>query len=171
MNIDFFMDQCQAVFPSKELTAGQWGAYREKLTRFSDRERQVIYDAILENCKFFPKISDIYEQAGKAGFLNERTEYKPHVWKDTDCRFCAGSGLMAAFYLQEFSIEADGKTQTLKLVHVCPYHKSAGRYHEQKDEVRTVFRCECPSGGVETVGLGIPRWSKDQPIIRERPWG
>jgi hypothetical protein len=171
MNTAFFIDELTQVFPGKDLTAAQHVAYREKLGRFDDQQRQSIYDWILEHCKFFPKIADVYEAATMLGFLVERDEFKPHVWTPTDCRFCGGSGLMAAMYEQEYERSDAGATQILKLVHVGPYHLSAERYSQQVNEIRSAFRCACPAGDAETLQKGIQRWSDQRPMVLKRPWG
>lgn len=173
MNIAFFMDELKAqIPPGKELTAAQHVGYRDKLRRFSDAELDKLYDSIIENCKYFPKIADIYEQARNLGMFNKELEYKPHVWEPTDCNLCGGSGLMAAFYSQEFAFAPDtGKTQTIRLTHVCPYHTSGPRFRSTEDEIRYSFRCFCFAGEAVTLDHGIPRWSKDKPLVIERKWG
>lgn len=171
MNTAFLIDQLTEVFPGKELTAPQHVVYRAKLARFTDRERQKLYDAVVENCKYFPKIADVYEQARNLGLFAEQDQYTPHVWTPTDCGRCGGSGLMAAFWSQEFTIAEDRKSQTLKLVHLTPYHESNARYMSGGDEVRFVCRCSCPAGDAKTLDRGIPRWSNDRPLVIERPWG
>jgi hypothetical protein len=172
MNFDMFMDRMLGVLPpGKELATTQWAAYRSKCEQFDESQMARLYDAILENCKFFPKIADIYEQARNLGFMERHIEYRPHVWTPTDCQLCGGSGLVAAFWSQEFEICADEKRQILRLHYLYPYHQS-GAYQRERthDDVRTVYRCFCPSGCVDTLDNGIPRWKENMPETMRRSW-
>lgn len=171
MNVAFFIDNCREILPtSKDLTPAQWSAYREKLAPFNETQLQRIFDGVLEHCKRFPTIADIYEQARALGFQN-RPEKKAHTWKPTDCQLCEGSGLVAAFWSQEFEISDAGKTQILRLHYLFPYHRS-GEYARRGDhlDVRTAYRCLCDCGAVETLDRGIPRWNQDTPETMRRSW-
>lgn len=172
MNITFFIDKCREVLPpAKDLTAAQWTAYREKLSQFTDDQRQRLFDAVLENCKFFPKIADIFEQARNLGFTERHIEYRPHEWTSTGCQLCAGSGLVAAFWSQEFEIDGDNKTQILRLHYLFPYHQSGAYGNDPKHtDIRAVYRCYCDCGAVETLDKGIPRWRSDMPETLRRSW-
>jgi|SRR6185503_13465523 len=172
MNFDMFMDRLTEVLPpGKALTAVQWSAYRSKLGQFSEDQLSKLHEAILENCKFFPKIADVFEQAKLLGFTERKTEYRPHVWTPTNCDLCGGSGMVAAFWSQEFEIAGEEKRQILRLHYVFPYHES-GEYQRRKDhlDVRTVYRCFCDRGAVETLDKGIPRWQENMPETRRRSW-
>lgn len=171
MNTALFLDKCREVLPlSKDLNSSQWTAYREKLNPFTDEQRRRLFDAVLENCKRFPAIAEIYEQARNLGFAN-KSDRKPHTWTPTDCQLCGGSGLVAAFWSQEFEISEGQKTQILRLHYVFPYHQS-GAYNRQKDhdDIRQPYRCLCDRGVVETLGKGIPRWSNEIPEVMRRNW-
>lgn len=172
MNTSLFLDMCQEVLPpGKPLTSTQMAAYRDKLQSFSGDQLQRLYDSILENCKFFPKIADVYEQAKLLGFVTRREE-KPHTWTPTDCKLCGGSGLVAGFWSQEFEFGNGVKAQVLRMRYLFPYHESAS-YAAQKDhdDIRSVYRCNCERGAVETIGKGIPRWREDMPSTIRRSWG
>lgn len=172
MTSEFLLDQAGKVFPAgKELQPAQLAAYHEKLWRFSDHQRQGIYDWVLENCKFFPKIADIYAGAMQLGYLAERHDYKPHLWEETDCGRCIGSGLMAAFWSQDFGKGEETKGQTLTLKQIMPYHRSATFLNQNGGMVRSVFRCSCAAGLVTTLDKGIPRFNGDRPLVIERSWG
>ena len=166
-----FLLRCEDLFPGKALTDAQAKVYHEKLSRFDSRQLAKILAGCLENCKFFPKIADIYEQAGEFGFLDVREEYKPHVWTATDCSKCGGSGLLAAGYTQEFERTDAGAVQVLTLVHVGPYHRSADWYRENPDGIRQCFRCRCTAGDAVTVQKGLPRWPDEPKIHLRRAWG
>ncbi len=166
-----FLLRCEDLFPGKPLTPSQSSVYHEKLARFDSRQLSKILAACLENCKFFPKIADIYEQAGEFGYLDVREEYKPHTWTETACAKCAGSGLMAAGYTQEFEKTEAGAVQVLTLVHVGPYHKSVDWYRGNTDGVRQAFRCKCPAGEAKTLQQGLPRWPDEPNVHIRRSWG
>lgn len=172
MNLMLFLDKCREVLPpAKDLTPSQWVAYREKLSPFTEDQLQRLYDAVLENCKYFPKIADIYECAKTIGLAERKTEYRPHVWTPTDCQICGGSGLVAAFWSQEFEVNGEERTQILRLHYLFPYHQS-GAYNRQSDhdDVRTAYRCFCDAGAAETLSRGIPRWHQNMPEVRRRDW-
>lgn len=172
MNAAYFLDKFREVLPpAKDLTPAQWTVYREKLAPFSEEQLTKLFDAVLENCKFFPKIADIYEQAKLLGFTERRIEYKPHVWTATDCHLCGGSGLVAVFWAQEFEVTGESKAQILRLHYIQPYHTS-GAYARQgdHDDVRVVYRCQCVCGASETLERGIPRWRADMPSVLRRNW-
>jgi hypothetical protein len=172
MNFEMLMDRLTEVLPpGKGLTAAQWAAYREKLSPFNEEQIGKLYEAILENCKFFPKIADVYEQAKNLGFTEKKIEYQPHIWTPTDCQLCGGSGMVAAFWSQEFEVSGETKTQILRLHYLYPYHQS-GEYNGRRDhdDVRSVYRCLCDSGAAVTLSKGIPRWNQNMPEILRREW-
>jgi len=172
MNFDMFMDRITEILPpGKPLTATQWSGYRAKLAEFSEEQLGKLYEAVLETCKFFPKIADIFDCAKSLGFTERKAEYRPHVWTPTDCQLCVGSGMVAAFWSQEFEITGEEKQQILRLHYLFPYHQS-GEYQRRKDhdDVRTVYRCFCDRGAVDTLSKGIPRWHQNMPEVRRREW-
>jgi hypothetical protein len=176
MIIDEFIRLCERTFGGGKiaLMPDQRAAYFQKLERFNSEQLDEIYSKVLELTAHFPKIKDIYDAARELGFLSDALDAsrnKPHVWQETECRFCAGSGLMAAMYEQEFEHGDSGAVQVLKLVHVGPYHRSSDRRRAQPFEVLAVFRCKCSAGDVDTIQRGLPRWSDAQPIVRKRAWG
>jgi hypothetical protein len=172
MNFDMFMDRLTDVLPpGKSLTAVQWSAYRSKLGQFNEDQLSKLHEAILENCKFFPKIADVFDQAKFLGFTERKTEYRPHTWTPTNCDLCGGSGMVAAFWSQEFEITGEEKRQILRLHYVFPYHES-GEYQRRKDhdDVRAAYRCSCPCGEISTLARGIPRWRTDMPQVMRKDW-
>lgn len=172
MNFDMFMDRITEILPpGKPLTATQWAAYRSKTADFTEEQFSKLYDAVLETCKFFPKIADLFTCATDLGFFAEKTEYRPHMWTPTDCQLCAGSGMVAAFWSQEFEIAGEEKQQILRLHYLFPYHQSGDyRRRGDHDDVRAVYRCSCPGGLADTLSRGLPRWSENIPQMRRRDW-
>lgn len=172
MNTSFFLERIEEVLPpGKQQTALQMAAYREKLARFDSSQLALLCEAVIENCKFWPKIADIYEQARNLGMLNGTRQDEPHVWTPTNCLRCGGSGLLAAFWSQEFEIGESGKTQILRLHYLMPYHQS-GNYAARgdHDDVRMAYRCDCPSGEAKTLPAGVKRWKPDVPEVVRKGW-
>lgn len=173
MNVNFFLDRIEEVLPpGKPQTPLQMMAYREKLARFNSSQLAQLCEAVIENCKFWPKIADIYEQARLLGMFAHTREDIPHTWEPSDCARCAGSGLIAVFWSQEFEFGDSGpKSQTLRVHYLVPYHESwdygSRRDH---DDVRSVFRCDCVAGEAKTLPTGVARWNRETCEIR-RGWG
>ncbi len=172
MNIDVFLNRIEEILPpAKQQNANQLVVYRAKLRRFSDSELDKLCEAVIENCRFWPKIADIYEQARGLGLFAKAQEYRPHVWEPTDCRMCGGSGLVATFWSQEFEETDEGRFEILRLHYMMPYHTSA-KSHQQRDhdDVLAVNRCSCVAGNVVTLDKGIPKWDESKPTVRRRNW-
>lgn len=172
MNASFFLERIEEILPpGKPQTATQLFAYREKLARFNEGQLDQLCEAVIENCKFWPKIADIYEQARNLGLLLVERQDRPHVWTPTDCVKCAGSGLVAAFWSQEFEIGENGKTQILKLHYVMPYYTSSDYANRRdNDDVRSVNRCDCSAGEAKTLPRGVKRWNPDVPQTLRKAW-
>ena len=175
MTVEEFIDTAEKTMSTGKvrLMPEQRAVYHQKLNRFTEEQISAIYDKVLEITAHFPKVKDCYDAARDLGYFADDTapRAKPHTWEPTECRFCAGSGLIAALYEQEFEFTESGACQTLKLNHIGPYHKSADRYAAHPNDVRAVYRCQCPAGEVETIQHGLPRWSDERPVVLKRPWG
>ncbi len=172
MTIAHFLERIEEVLPpGKPLQPLQLMAYREKLSRFDDHQLSLLCESVIENCKFWPKIADLFEQARNLGLLNIERRDDPHVWQPTDCQKCVGSGLIAAFWSQEFELGPEGKVQIMRLHYLMPYHQSGG-YASQRDhdDIRTVSRCDCMAGEAKTLPKGIQRWNPNVPEVIRRGW-
>src|SRR6266704_6421918 len=91
MNTPDFLKKCAQAFPGKELTEDQVAIYTEKLARFDERQLNRIHAEIIETCKYFPKIADIYDAARSMGMLTV-PEQPIHHWQPTACGLCHGEG-------------------------------------------------------------------------------
>ncbi len=160
MTIYGFLKECSELWVGKELTPKQEEFYGLKLSRFSDKEIGKIFEWLTENCKFFPKIADIFEAARHCGFMDRVKEYKPHTWTPTDCRLCGGSGQLSAFYEQLF--DPINAKRYLELRKVMQFESSVptARDHEW---THYYFRCSCPAGEAPTLESGLPRWDTSKP--------
>lgn len=171
-----FIDACEIAWGGTEkklkLMPKQASMYEEKLRRFTADQLGAIFEAVLEQAKHFPRIAEIYEVARSLGYIGNSVKAdRPHAWKPTTCNLCVGSGVIAAFWSQEFELREGAKVQIMKLVGIGPYHLSAGLERKPHHEIRAVFRCNCLAGELETLPKGWPRWrGKDEPIVRERVW-
>ena len=162
MIFENFVDRCNELWPGKELTREQITIYREKMTHFSDREIDKIYEWLRDNSKFFPKIADIVEAARHCGFQDRIKAYAPHEWEASECRLCGGSGQVAVFYEQTFDQEAGNRILTLKRV---MQYQASGALVRTTDWTRYYFRCSCPSGEAPTLEKGLPQWSDKKPSV------
>lgn len=171
MNTNYFLERIEEILPpGKPLTGTQLMGYREKLARFEPVQLDVLCEAVIENCKFWPKIADIYEQARLLGMLNRERQDVPHTWVTTDCLRCAGSGLVAAFWSQEFELGEQGKVQILRLHYLMPYYTHWSYQQQDHDDILFVHRCDCSAGEAKTLPLGVPRWRQDIPETIRRSW-
>lgn len=156
----------------RELKDMQRLSFIEKLDVIPDDLWIRIEKEVTRTCKHLPSIAEIFTAAQECGWRERTSEFRPHAWKPTDCRLCDGSGLLAAFWSQEFSKpEVGPETQCLRLHYVMPYH-SSGEYGSRKDhdDIRAVYRCSCSAGQVDTLPRGVPIWRQDMPQVIERNW-
>lgn len=163
MNIAFFLERIEETLPpGKPQTGMQLAEYRRKLERFTGSQLDSLYEAVIDHCKFWPKLADIHEQATNLGFLATQRQDIPHAWKPTDCLRCGGAGLVAGFWSQEFELGEQGKTQILRLHYLMPYHASS-EYATRRDhdDIRAAYRCDCPAGEPKTLPQGVMRWSTE----------
>ena len=152
------------------LKLSQESEYLSRINAVAHHKRREWFAAVLETSKRFPTIADLALSAKNLGVWAEPASQAPHTWVKTDCRMCRGSGMTAAMWEQEFSRGEDQPvTQTLRLVSLVPYQESGIPYRENPNWLRTIFRCDCMAGEARTLPKW-PRWSPNQPMIRERAW-
>lgn len=165
MNIDFFLERCEELWPGKPLTLSQRSIYGAKLLQFEGRDLAKMYDYLSEHSKFFPKVADVFDAARQCAVMDRIAPSKPHEWTANDCMFCGGSGQLAVFYEQLIDPNTGDREKRLK--RVMQYESSQGTMR-QNDWIRYYFRCSCPRGDVSTLNKGLPVWSNEKPsVIRE----
>lgn len=167
-----FLDEIATAFDKSKRNEMQELIYESKLNKYDDRQRRQIHNWLLENCKYYPKIADVIEAAKELGFEVGQREYRPHVWQPTGCARCGGSGLVAAFYEQDFKLGEAATQLNLRLVAVMPYHESGDRWRQMQEEHRSVYRCDCVGGSAHGLDKGIRQWrGKEQPSVLHKDWG
>src|SRR6266478_3795757 len=98
MRIELFMDELGKIF-DKAPKPEQLAVYREKLRRFSPEQLLEILNRILEECRTFPKVSDVFKAAKDLGYLSiDLTRTPVHRWTPSDCPTCNGEGRIAIFW-------------------------------------------------------------------------
>ena len=99
----------------KTLDAEQRAKYLSKMARFAPDQLDAIFDLVLEQSRYFPKIAELYDVAKDAGFLNHSREQKT-VGK-RGCPTCKGTGFR---YITEAVTMPDGVTfESGQAVRVC----------------------------------------------------
>lgn len=168
MTINEFLNKCEESFPGKPYTTGQRAAFVQKLSRFSDDEVLRIYDQILTECKYPPKISDVYDAARILGMLAIDTTRTPHHhWTDSGtCGLCRGEGRLGMFWKFHYEDRNNGRVEIQDLSQVMQYSKSFD-YQPKANEFRAVFRCQCFAGDAETLPKAWPKWTASSPTRRE----
>lgn len=168
-----FISNCEEAWGGKvRLVPAQKAIFIEKLRRFSGDQIQGIFTHLLEETRFFPKVADAFKAAKELGYLGDNAavqQQKAHAWEPSDCRLCAGSGMVAAFWTQEWEQRESGAVQVMNFSRIVPYQASAKEARNRPDDVRAIYRCDCDAGGMKTLGAW-PRWSKTQVLKRERSW-
>ena len=159
-----FLLRCEDLFPGKALTDAQAKVYHEKLSRFDSRQLAKILAGCLENCKFFPKIADIYESARSMGLLQAPSE-RQHRWTPTDCPLCDGEGRLGVFWEFYREVRGEDSVEVNRLVKILPYTKSF-EYSRQSDQFRSIWRCRCSAGDVPTIPKAWPKWSNSVEPVR-----
>jgi hypothetical protein len=161
MNIEFFLERCEMLWPSaKPLTVDQRAFYAAKLMNFEGRDLAKIFDYLSETGKFFPKIADVFDAARHCSMLDRVQPTAPHEWTPTGCRSCGGSGQLAVFF-EETADPTNGHRQR-SLRRVMQYEAS-NAVLQVNDWTRFYFRCHCPAGDVPTLHKGLPRWQEYLP--------
>lgn len=163
-----FLDKCEESFPGKPYTIGQRAAFDQKLERFTETQVMGIYAQILENCKYAPRIADVYDAAQELGYLSiDATQFRSHQWEPSnECGLCRGEGRLAIFWRVAIQERDTGLVEFQEIVHVAQYTKSFDR-HIPSNEFRSVFRCKCRAGDVATIPKHWPKLSKETPTSRE----
>ena len=142
----------------KKLTTDQLAIYREKLRRFSSEELNAIYDKVLEEAKYFPKISEIYKTALGLGYLSTAdltTITTIHQWEPSNCRRCTGEGRLCVTWTLAYD---DNRREVHTLSRIVPYSWTAS-LTLARDEFTSLFRCDCVAGDAPTIPKKWPRWS------------
>ncbi len=165
MTIERFVDLCQKTWPGKVYEPEQRAVLEEKCTRFKERQLDAIFNVLVENLKYLPRVVDIYDAARELSFL-EVPARPDHHWQATDCSFCHGEGRLMMIW--EFHMEArdTGLVEIQEFRDVLPYSASS-TYVPAKNHFTSIFRCSCPAGTIDTLPKAWPQWSKEAPLRRE----
>ena len=167
MNLDLFFLELANLF-DKTPKPEQVRAYRAKMGRFSSDQLIEILNRLLEECKTFPKFSDIYKAAQELGFMQtESASFTPHRWQPTDCRMCRGEGRICVVWLITVEIRNDERKEAHALTKIVPYTQSCDSAGMTlgPGEYRTLFRCACMSGDAVSLPKSWPKWSKSKPGV------
>ena len=109
----------------KKLEAEQRAKYLSRLARFTPDQLDAIFDLVLEQSRYFPKIADLYDVAKDAGFLNQSREQK--TLGKRGCPTCEGTGVR---YITEVVTMSDGVTfQPGKAVTICVCRRKREKIH------------------------------------------
>ena len=115
--------------------------YSRKLERFTDRQRELIFDHLLEHKLTSPKIADIYRVARILGFMKEEEEAEMRIvesWSKTDCVMCGGRGLVSMIQYR--------KGEQVRTIHAAPIGESWQGITWQPGVFEAIARCYCASG-------------------------
>ena len=164
MTLTTFMERLESAYGAKGYTEGQKSAIAEKCLRFNERELNRIYSDLLENCRYLPKIADIYESARSMGLLQAPSE-RQHRWTPTDCPLCDGEGRLGVFWEFYREVRGEDSVEVNRLVKILPYTKSF-EYSRQSDQFRSIWRCRCSAGDVPTIPKAWPKWSNSVEPVR-----
>ncbi len=134
----------------------------KKMSRFSESQLQQIYEKALETCKYLfarkaNPIAQLFDVAAELGFVSKPTaEFKPHAWQGTDCRLCAGSGMIAVFFEPYLTTE---KKLERRITRMMPYAglNTTDYQYEHLNEYCSMSRCSCSAGDADTLPRGWPK--------------
>jgi hypothetical protein len=169
MNANAFIDICERSFSEAKVKLGpsQRSIYEEKLKAFTEQDLDRIFEKVLEITRSFPKIKDIYDAARELGLLNvEHYNTVKHQWQESECGFCRGEGRICIIWGCRMEERKTGICEVRELTQVFPYSKSFS-YHLKPNEYRSIFRCQCAAGDVDTLPKSWPKWTKDSNPRRE----
>lgn len=167
MNVQIFMDELGKIF-ERQPKPEQKAVFQQKLRRFSPEQLVEILNRVLEECRGFPKVSEVFKAAQELGFLTVDTTRTPkHHWRPSEeCGLCHGEGRLCIFWKYHYEERDSGRVEVQQLVDVKQYTQSFDR-HLGACEFRTVFRCKCSAGDAETLPKCWPKLTKSTPINRE----
>ena len=132
MTPDRFIATLKAYY-GKELDGQVEEIYQSKLLRFSDVNLKDIHEKVLETCKFFPKVSDIYSAASDLGINISKSKKQA---AQSDCQECKGTGCRQT---QSFHAETGEPYDSVRrcectgLPHPEPSGKGPGGYVLKQD--------------------------------------
>ena len=111
---------------SKQMSQEQRATYGRKIHRFSPRQLESIFDSLLEGCKYFPKVAEIFSTASELGFLQKREgQLKTRVLGRQNCPDCQGTGWERV----EGPVTTVGGNETPQAVKAC----ECRRNHETEE--------------------------------------
>lgn len=168
MRAEDFITECEGIF-DKQLKPAQIPIYKDKLRRFSPQQLLEILNKVLEEAKYFPKVSEIYKAAQELGFLQQdRDDFRAHRWRASDCRLCKGEGRLCVTWLVTSEIQNEQRVEVHALSRIIPYVESCDSkaFTLQKGEFRSLFRCSCLAGEAVTIPKSWPQWSRNIPAVR-----
>lgn len=169
MNSDQFLAELATVF-DKQPKPQQLGIYRDKLRRFSPEQLLEILNKVLEEAKYFPKVSEIFKAAEALGYLSVTQDTRRfHHWKETNCGLCHGEGRIAIIWHCFTEERGEYRAEIQELVQVFQYSKSFD-YRFKPNECRSIFRCRCLAGDAESLPKAWPKWTNNSNARRE-VWG
>lgn len=169
MTSEQFLDELETVFEKKPKPQ-QLVIYRDKLRRFSSEQLLELLNKVLEEVKYFPRVSEIYKAAEGMGYLAiDTTNCKLHRWQPTECNLCHGEGRLAIIWQARVEQRETGRVEIQELTQVLQYTKSLDpqNYTLKANEFRTIFRCQCLAGDAATIPKAWPKWSRSRNPIRE----
>ncbi len=109
----------------KQLETDQRAHYVRKLTRFDPSQIEQIFDRLLEDCTYVPKVSNIFDAARDLGFLQQSRERKTLGGKG--CTACEATGFR---YITEAVTMPDGVTfEPGKAVTICVCRRKRENIH------------------------------------------
>lgn len=164
-----FIDICEKSFSEGKVKLGpsQHAIYEEKLTTFTAEQLDKIFEKVLEICKRFPKIAEIYDAARELNYLQtEFDKFRPHHWKPSDCPLCRGEGRLAIVWYVTIEQRDTGRLEVSELKEILPY-SNAGLYKFKPKEYIAIHRCKCPAGDSETIPKIWPKWTQMSEPRRE----
>lgn len=144
----------------KEFSQVQIQTLVRKIDRFTEEQRDKIFDWLLENCKFAPKVPDIFDAARELNLLERqaRSNVDQHEWHKTNCRLCGGEGRLQVWR----RTWAENGYQHQSLTKIYPYAAIEAMEHKpEPGEYSFIYRCSCQAGDAATLPEKWPKWSGD----------
>ena len=161
MSLNSFIDRVNDNWP-RGVPATAADDWRRMLSRFSDEQLDSIFDRLLANEHYTPKISDVFKAAKYHGFTDREpvgeTKTKGDIWEPTECPDCLGGGLIRVL------CEVVDRLTFQRLPQLAnPLYEPRP---EDTGHLSTwVHRCSCPQGSRDTMPAVLqlyPVWDKSK---------
>ena len=123
--------------------------YSSKLNRYDNQERGLIFDYLIENQRFFPKVADIIRASKELGLvkMEVKSDRPFDTWEESDCQLCGGRGVVSVLKVLT--------GEEISTVTAGPVGETWKRVTYQPGMYEALNLCECAASYRESMPVGL----------------